>query len=415
MNLKSVIKISMLLFVVTAALASCTDDDGVLQSMSQPQSIHALRKVTITDELLFGETVIPGVVVSDSDNGNIEENYIVVQDPDNEAAVILQMKETSILKLGDNVFLNLAGATMVEESGEKVVKNVLNSNVYKVNGSKQVNPKVTDITALKENGLYWGPVVVKINSVVLSGGQNGKYQGNIQITDEYNSSVPLKVLTTSSMSEEKMVKQAGSVTCLPRFINDELFLYPRNLDDVVEKDTVDIIAEGFEDVVANNGYEEITAQFSTGSWTISGGITATSGYDKKTGSQSIRLQGTPGNDMKRGVIEMNFGLENVFNVSFNHGIYPASGELANTNPTTVALEMSADEGQTYTVLGTATITIREKEDSTLDFAEFEVPQTDGPVRFRVVNTSAPLDNGNRPRVNIDDITFSINTSLVLSE
>ncbi len=415
MNLNSITKTMMLLFATAIALFSCSDDDSELQSLSQPQSIYTLRKVTITDRLMFGETVMPGVVVSDSENGNIEEKYVVVQDSDNEAAIILHMKETSTLNLGDNVFINLEGATMVEENGEKVVKNVQNSNVYKVNGSKQVNPKITDITALKENGLYWGPVVVRINSVVLSGGQDGKYRGNIQITDEYNSSVPLKVLTTSSLGEEKMVKQAGSVTCLSRFINNELFLYPRNLNDVIEKDTVDIIAEGFEGVVANNGYEEITAQFSTGSWTISGAITATSGYDKKTGTQSVRLQGTPGNNLKRGVIEMNFDLENVFKVSFNHGIYPASGELANTNPTTVALEMSVDGGLTYTVLGTATITIREKEDSTLDFAEFEVPQTDGPARFRVVNTSSPLDNGNQPRINIDDITFSINTSLVISE
>lgn len=412
MTLKS-IKFSILLAITLLALASCsTNDNGYSSNLSQPRSIYNLRKVTIKKDLLFGETVIPGIVTSDTENGNLEDNYLVIQDPENDAAIIFQVEKFEELsfQIGDNVFINLDGATMIEENGEKYIKNIAPSNIFKVNSSKNITPKNIDISTLKEKGLSWGPVLIKIDNVVLTGGEDGKYKGEINILDEFNSNAILKILSNSDLTEVDLIKNINSLVGLPRFINDELFIFPRNINDIIEKDTINILTEGFESSGADNGYKDITAQFDIGSWTISGGITATTGHDKKIGNQSIRLQGTIGDVEKRGIIEMNFDLENVMKVGFYHGIYPAGGELANTNPTTIALEISVDNGATYEQVGEVTVAIRDKEDSTIDFSEFEITETEKPVRFRFVNTSTPFENGNRPRVNIDGVTFTINTA-----
>src|SRR5690606_41600475 len=100
-----------------------------------------------------------------------------------------------------------------------------------------------------------------------------------------------------------------------------------------------------------------TLNLITGTWRLSGGITAGTTADLKFGSQSIRLRGEVGNDLRDGILEMQFDLKGVKGVRLSHGIYPASAEVTNVNPTTLDLEISYDHGATYEFVRSYTIDI----------------------------------------------------------
>src|SRR5690606_12082267 len=110
---------------------------------------------------------------------------------------------------------------------------------------------------------------------------------------------------------------------LARTIGDELFLMPRNIADV--PGGLPVLVEDVE-LSSNTNYDSKNMNFITGSWLIDGGITATSAADPKNGRQSIRLQGTVGNNNRNGIIAMNFDLKGIKTVAVSHGIYPAAAE-----------------------------------------------------------------------------------------
>src|SRR5690606_9693905 len=114
-------------------------------------------------------------------------------------------------------------------------------------------------------------------------------------------------------------------------------------------------------------------------------------------------QGTVGNNNRNGIIAMNFDLKGIKTVAVSHGIYPAAAETSNVNPTVFTVEVSRDGGNTYTPVGTGEV---DKSGTSLETTVFEINAGLGEnARIRIVNTSVPFSNNNRPRINIDDIHF----------
>src|SRR5690606_25735875 len=150
-------------------------------------------------------------------------------------------------------------------------------------------------------------------------------------------------------------------------------------------------------------YNSTTCNVITVAWLIDVGITATSAADPKNGRQSIRLQGTVGNNNRNGIIAMNFDLKGIKTVAVSHGIYPAAAETGNVNPTVFTVEVSRDGGGTYTPIGTGEV---DKSGTSLETTVFGVNAGLGEnVRIRIVTTSMPFANNKRPRINIDDSHF----------
>src|SRR5690606_41493963 len=112
---------------------------------------------------------------------------------------------------------------------------------------------------------------------------------------------------------------------LARIIGDEIFLMPRNIADIQVGLTE--LLEDFE-LSSNTNYDSKNMNFITGSWLIDGGITASSAADPKNGRQSIRLQGTVGDNNRNGIIAMNFDLKGIKTVAVSHGIYPEIGRAS---------------------------------------------------------------------------------------
>src|SRR5690606_15578711 len=133
------------------------------------------------------------------------------------------------------------------------------------------------------------------------------------------------------------------------------------------------------------------------------GITATSSADLKTGKQSIRLQGTTTLANRKGILAMNVNLKGVKRIRISHGIYPAAAETSNINPTTFNVEISRNNGASYTLLKQIEVDIKGTSLKT-DVIEVNAGKAED-VRFRIVNSSTPFTNNNRPRINLDDLIF----------
>lgn len=385
----------------TMLFQACTDDLKIPNyENSTPSSIYALRRIELKENLLFGKTEIRAVVTSDIKAKNISKTTLVVQDLVNEAAIVLALDfENSSIQLGDVVVINLENAKMSYVENELSVTNLNQENLTVESSNRSVTPKSTNIASLMANAKYWGPILVKLDKINISAGTSNKLNGELLIDDEIVE-IRASFLPESIFADEENPTFVQVISGLARIDKEGVRLAPRNLEDI-QLGLLELL-EDFEQS-SNTDYNSKVMNFITGAWTIDGGITATSASDPKNGKQSIRLQGTVGNNLRKGIIAMNFDLKGVKTVSVSHGIYPAAAEVGNINPTVFNLEVSKDGGKSYTVVGTAEINTKL---TTLTKTDFQINAGFGEdVRFRVVNTSIPFANNSRPRINIDDIHF----------
>ena len=385
----------------TMLFQACTDDLKIPNyENSTPSSIYALRRIELKENLLFGKTEIRAVVTSDIKAKNISKTTLVVQDLVNEAAIVLALDfENSSIQLGDVVVINLENAKMSYVDNELSVTNLSQENLTVESSNRSVTPKSTNIASLMANAKYWGPILVKLDKINISAGTSNKLNGELLIDDEIVE-IRASFLPESIFADEENPTFVQVISGLARIDKEGVRLAPRNLEDI-QLGLLELL-EDFEQS-SNTDYNSKVMNFITGAWTIDGGITATSASDPKNGKQSIRLQGTVGNNLRKGIIAMNFDLKGVKTVSVSHGIYPAAAEVGNINPTVFNLEVSKDGGKSYTVVGTAEINTKL---TTLTKTDFQINAGFGEdVRFRVVNTSIPFANNSRPRINIDDIHF----------
>lgn len=387
--------------LIITSLYSCKEKPQIPEyEFSQPSSILALRKVKIKEDLKFGKTAISAVVTSDIENGNISDKTLILQDKVSDAAIVAELDGSfDDILLWDEVELNLENAQLKEEAGELIVTGLNRSSFIVKSQEVKLAPKTVNIATAIKNAKYWGPILVKLEKVNIKSFESGRLSGDLVLDDEIIE-VKSRVLTSSSFSNEEAPDYVEAYVGLLRTIDEEIFINPRNLDDL-QLGVLQLV-EDFEQA-SNTNYDKKVMTFITGDWIIDGGITAASAADPKNGKQSIRLQGNINNPNRNGIIEMVFDVKGVKTISVSHGIYPAAAEVANENPTVFSLEISKDKGQSYEVVGEVEI---DTQSRTLSTSTFEINGSFGEaMRFRIVNTSLPFANNNRPRINIDDIVF----------
>lgn len=388
--------LSIALFTFTTGCSN--DDSPAIDASSKPESITALRKVKINDNLKFGETSIIGVVISDPSHGNFQSDILAVQQIGATAGILLELTNAVRYELGDEVIINLAGSTLHHVDGELRVKNLSAVNVHATGKKTDIQPRTTDLPTLAAEMAYWGPILVQIESISFV--SNPSVLGGINDINDGVFTAKLAVIESADFYNEKAPEKFDKITGISRMNNDNLLIYPRSAEDLTL--AVTEIKEDFENDTSTN-YDTKTLDFKTGTWMLSGGITASTAADLKNGGQSIRIQGSTTNENRTGILEMEFNVENVKGIRLSHGIYPANAEKNNVNPSTIDLEISRDNGQTYEFVSMFTIDVN----SDVLITE-EVPVQVGAgeeVRFRLVNSSIPFENNNKPRISIDDFTF----------
>ncbi|MEO6682224.1 MAG: DUF5689 domain-containing protein [Ginsengibacter sp.] len=399
------IKMTTLVIMVAlfSTLYSCKEKVTIPDyPFSEPKSISALRKVVMSDKLNFGNTSIIAVVTSDVKNGNIDKKTLVVQDKNFDAAIVISLNKDNddYFLLDDQVSIDLKGAKLEMVDGELRVTNMPNEQITKTGVKFPIQAKSTNIATILKNAPYWGPVLVRLEKITIKNQGAQKLAGNLTLDDEIIEASS-KVLPSASFNAEDNPGFVYAFSGIIRQVDKDVFINLRNLEDL--EVGLSLIIEDFEQATSTN-YDKKELTFATGTWIIDGGITASTGADPKNGKQSIRLQGSIGNDKRNGIVEMTFDFVGVKSISVSHGIYPAGAETSNVNPTVFSVQMSKDQGQTFVEIGTAEI---DTDSRTLTESTFPVNVGfSQKVRFRIVNISTPFSNNNRPRINIDDFKFN---------
>lgn len=396
--MKNYLLLSLSLILLSFSTGCSNDDSPSIDETSKPESITALRKVQLSDNLKFGETSISGVVISDPNNGNFQSDILAVQQMGATAGILLELTNAVRYEVGEEVTINLDGSTLHHVDGELRVKNLSAVNVSPTGKKLDIQPRTTDLPTLAAETPYWGPILAQIESISFV--SNPTILGGINDISDGVFTAKLAVIESAEFYNEQAPEKFDKIIGISRMNNDDLIIYPRTAEDLTL--AVTEVKEDFEDDTSTN-YDTKTLDFKTGTWMLSGGITASTAADLKNGGQSIRLQGSITNENRTGVLAMEFDVENVKGIRLSHGIYPANAEVNNVNPTTIDLEISRDNGNTYEFVSMFTIDVH----SDMLITE-EVPvqvETGEQVRFRLVNSSTPFENNNKPRISIDDFTF----------
>jgi len=388
-------------FLLTIVLWSCSDTIELPDNLpSKPQSITGLRRVTLKENLVFGPTAIKGVVISDAQNKNIEEGSLIIQEESKDVAILLKLDEgTAHYPAGAEVEINLEGSTLSNLKGEMAVTNLKSAQVRTTGKTVAISAKSTNLPTLLLNASYWGPILVKLEKVEISGGINGKLSGELTLDDGIGT-VFSTIQPTAVFDDNTLPPFVESYAGILRIQDEKFYINPRNLEDI--QVGLKELLEDFE-ADASSNYDVKTLAFRTGNWTIDGGITAATAADLKTGLQSIRLQGHLTNANRKGIVTMEFDMKAVKTLKISHGIYPAAAETSNVNPTTLNVEISRDGGLTYVLLQQLEVDIKAATLKT-DIIPVNAGFSEN-VRFRIVNSSTPFSNQNKPRINIDDVLF----------
>src|SRR5690606_39155869 len=297
------------MLLLLSAFSGCRDDAQIPHyETSSPSSIYALRRIQTDDNLKFGTTAIRAIVTSDYESKNIEGNIIVVQDLTDDAAILLQLREENdAIKQGDIVRINLEQSTLKYIGGELTVSDLSLNNIKVESSGNNVTPKIVSIATLMTNCKYWGPLLVRLNKINISDNGSTKLSGDLLIDDEIVE-IQTRFRDASVFAVETNPLFVESMVDLARINGDEVFLMPRNIADIQVGLTE--LLEDFEISFSTND-EPKNMKFLTGARLIGGGITAISAADQKNGRQSIRLQGTVGNNNRNGIIALNFDLRGI--------------------------------------------------------------------------------------------------------
>src|SRR5690606_15222821 len=227
-----------------------------------PASIYNLRRVQVQDQIVLGETAIRAVVVSDANGGNFPGNRLIVQDLTQDAAINIELKESSHqFTKNDIVVLNLKGAILKRIGGDLWVTNLSSSQITSTGEQQSLMPKSTNIAALLANAKYWGPMLVKLEKITLDSESN-KLNGKILIDDE----IAEMYASFANNSVFATIDNPGfvqSLVGLASFTDSALLFYLRDLEDI--KVGVDELLEDFE-LAYNTNYDRKVMTFITGQW-----------------------------------------------------------------------------------------------------------------------------------------------------
>lgn len=172
---------------------------------------------------------IKGTVISDRTAGNETGQNIVLQDAT--AGILVRVSATHTFNVGDEIEVNVEGASLSLFSGVLQVGTVDLGKVLKV-GVATVTPRVTTIPDLIANYAAWECTLVKINGVTLSGGTSGTYSGNVTMTDGSSNTIILRTGSGASFAGTAYPTGTVNVTSYVYPFNTTKQLKMRNLSDV---------------------------------------------------------------------------------------------------------------------------------------------------------------------------------------
>ena len=428
MKLRILPQLSALLLLL--ATTSCLKDnpDNAAGAPSPNVSLDELRRlyqgssVVLEPGQLSGAHQVVGLVISDAAGGNV---------PGGPGTIVVQNKRRGVVRgiiipisggaapalaVGDSVVVDIKGATLAKSAGALRLEGITPDRVRKVSSGNTVLARDINIsTLLADVNAYDGTLVRITGSSITPLPVSGDtYAGNKTLADGSNNRLALHTETTAAFATRRVPASATFVGIAVGALDAAQAAAPqlwlRTAADAVDPSgpIYTGFPESFEAVpqATKGSYDmnttavpDNTVQFGTGRWKLYQSILGnTSGRDRYTGTQGIRLQQ---NLTVPAVVEMKFDLPNgATKVTLLYGAYYTDAASS------WKLEYSQDQGATWTQTGPV-ISDAGNWQRTATF----LMNISGPVRFRVnklgLGTSNPptVLNG---RLGLDDIAIHEN-------
>jgi hypothetical protein len=422
-------KINLLtsLYTLLAALActSCLEEnpDYAAGQPSPIVSIEDLRRlyngsnVVLETAQLSGAHQVVGIVVSDASGANVPggPSTLVVQNKRRGVVrgIIIPLSGSANAAVGDSVVVDIAGATLAKTAGALRIEGVPADRVRKVSSGNTVRARDINIETLLNNFDQYEGTLVRITggSITPLPVSGDTYAGNKTLADGAGKSIILHTEAGAAFASRRIPASATFVGIPVGGLDAAQAAVPqlwlRTAADAIDPSgpIYRNFPESFEAVpqATKGSYDmntsavpDNTVTFGTGPWKLYQSILGnTSGRDRYTGTQGIRLQQ---NLTVPAVVEMKFDLPNgATKVTLIYGAYYTDAASS------WKLEYSQDQGATWRQTG-ATISDAGNWQRSITF----LMNISGPVRFRInklgLGTTAPpaILNG---RLGLDDIAI----------
>jgi len=415
------------LVLLALATTSCLKDnpDNAAGAPSPNVALDELRRlyqgssVVLEPGQLSGAHQVVGLVISNAAGGNVPggAGTIVVQNKRRGVVrgIIIPITggATPSLAVGDSVVVDIKGATLAKSAGALRLEGITPDRVRRVSSGNAVAARDVTIGALLADvNAYDGTLVrltgASITPLPVSG---DTYAGDKTLADGSNNRLTLHTETTAAFATRRLPASATfvgiAVGALDASQAPAPQLWLRTAADAVDPSgpIYTGFPESFEAVpqATKGSYDmnttavpDNTVQFGTGRWKLYQAILGnTSGRDRYTGTQGIRLQ--QGLTVPA-VVEMKFDLPNgATKVTLLYGAYYTDAASS------WKLEYSQDQGATWTQAG-AVVSDAGNWQRTATF----LLNISGRVRFRI--NKLGLGPSNPPtvlngRLGLDDIAI----------
>ncbi|MCI5083134.1 MAG: DUF5689 domain-containing protein [Saprospiraceae bacterium] len=146
----------------------------------EQMDISALR-----DVFNMGGTAAPalrkirGVVISDTDNGNLTGRNLILQDGD--AGIVVRFEDEHSFALGEELEVIVSGQELSEFNGLLQVNGVPNSNATSFGNGTMPTPRAATVAEVLANAEAWESTLVVISDVTISG--SSTYEGTTTVDD----------------------------------------------------------------------------------------------------------------------------------------------------------------------------------------------------------------------------------------
>src|SRR5690606_15734987 len=167
-------------FLVT----SCNKDSPSPQEQEIPEriSIEKLKtdfsgKGIISSDSRF---FVTGVVITDAQEKNIENNRFIVQDGNTGQGIVVETRSAHGFSFGDSVKISIAGG-VIEAASEEIFKLASDQRAEKV-GTGTITARSVTVEQLLSGTQPWQSTLVKLGPGSFSGGE-GYYSGKLTYDD----------------------------------------------------------------------------------------------------------------------------------------------------------------------------------------------------------------------------------------
>ncbi|SFB96386.1 hypothetical protein SAMN05421747_102343 [Parapedobacter composti] len=182
--MKKTVKFCLVALSLSFLATSCNKDSPSPQEQEIPEriSIEKLKtdfsgKGIISSDSRF---FVTGVVITDAQEKNIENNRFIVQDGNTGQGIVVETRSAHGFSFGDSVKISIAGG-VIEAASEEIFKLASDQRAEKV-GTGTITARSVTVEQLLSGTQPWQSILVKLGPGSFSGGE-GYYSGKLTYDD----------------------------------------------------------------------------------------------------------------------------------------------------------------------------------------------------------------------------------------